>query len=366
MNRLGTSGHHFLLVVLLLSLSACRTKSATKEAETSDNQPAQNSAQETVAEAASERSAAENDTTTLLVADEETPSEAAAGPAPVYPQDGSLDAIYAGYAGERRDLTKVMRAQDLREGRVNEFFPPKPVLSFRVEKTTDLYIGASAPAQDLILSIVGGDWPYRSDDVYNLDPALSELFEPGLYHVYVGIWGGLNEDVSYTLSFGEGLETFYGECGGGPPPLEFPKGQARWDTPSALGVVKPKPRMPETAGTVDGLVAGQVEGCDEYFDLRRPLVELDSTELANGKLRLELSVEAEGRRLKAALLLVDAQGQLRCGPDFHEFSGPEWENAGFEWQTASAPHVKIYGGLVEDYAVKKPIVFTLKIRSKDE
>lgn len=102
-------------------------------------------------------------------------------------------------AASSETIDGVVKAADLIQPEsVGGNFSRRPIYSFVVRETQAVAIELTSP-QDTILLIGGETHPLFNDDANGLNPAIYTELEPGVYHIYVGVWG-VEGDLNYSLN----------------------------------------------------------------------------------------------------------------------------------------------------------------------
>lgn len=96
----------------------------------------------------------------------------------------------------------VLLASEGVQRRGNVSYGVKPSFVFQLTEETIVELTATSTGGnvDLTLMVVGEGLPLENDDYNGLDPGTIASMQPGLYRVYVGVWGELPNRASYTLS----------------------------------------------------------------------------------------------------------------------------------------------------------------------
>lgn len=273
--------------------------------------------------------------------------------------DESSRAIAVTYNGDTaaaREIDGVLRARNLVNTGQNAFYEREPVISFRVNKETNLEITAGSDAADLLMLIVGPGLPYSDDDTYGLNPSIRTQFTPGVYHVYVGVWSGSSSDVPFKLSLRDPSDEspdFVQESFGERRAVPARRGEPNLSAASALPTLtlKDSDASEQHSAVLTPLLSP--DDCQGFYDFSQPLIEIDPRELGQGGARLVLSGEADGSTVDTMLYGVAADGSIVCNDDFDGL------NAGLELVGGDNAPIKIFAGLWDGSLLGGEVTFTL-------
>lgn len=240
-------------------------------------------------------------------------------------------------------------------------YEPTPSYTFEVTEPTAVEIVAKSDQADLLLLIIGPAFPYQDDDTYSFHPAIQDTFEPGIYRVYVGVWGMPEQNVPYTLSFHHGHaddqdrnQAVYGDVDDynaedpvqgihAPEPPAFPEGSADANAEPQHRIDAKTAKNQELSVTLKP--AERVSNCGGVFDLERPLAVLENlNELNDDRLRIVLSQAKDAPALDTVMVGYLHGHQYICSDDFQAFyAGHE-----FAARDGNAGPISIYGGIWDE------------------